>query len=204
MAATIRTSMRVGRVPPSRSTCPSCSTRSSLGCNSSGSSPISSRKTVPPLASSKRPACAVSAPVKAPRSWPKSSLSISDPGSAPQSTTTKLRLRRGLRWWIARATSSLPVPVSPRRSTAVLVGGDLIDAIHHVLERVARSDDRIIGSQPLGGRQSGSGLAGKSDRQICGHRERLGESGSRINPDGGKGIGRDGRGHKLDVGPMQE
>ena len=38
-------------------------------------SPISSRKTVPPSAISSLPFCRRSAPVKAPRSWPKSSFS---------------------------------------------------------------------------------------------------------------------------------
>jgi hypothetical protein len=36
-------------------------------------------------------------------------------------TLTSSRSRRGLASWIARATSSLPVPVSPVISTVVLV-----------------------------------------------------------------------------------
>ena len=44
---------------------------------------------MPPSASSKRPARAAAAPVKAPRSWPKSSLSSRASGSAPQFTATK-------------------------------------------------------------------------------------------------------------------
>ena len=76
----IRTSTRAVRPPPRRSTCPSCSTRSSFGWSSSGSSPISSRNTVPPFAVSNRPACDVWAPVNAPRSRPKSSLSMRVPG----------------------------------------------------------------------------------------------------------------------------
>ena len=50
------------------------------------SSPISSRKIVPPFASSKRPFFRLSAPVKAPRSCPKSSDSTSVSGSAAQLT----------------------------------------------------------------------------------------------------------------------
>ena len=38
-------------------------------------------------------------------------------GSAPQSTGTNGPAARGLAAWIARATSSLPVPLSPRIST---------------------------------------------------------------------------------------
>ena len=46
---------RSRRSPPTRVTSPSCSARSSFGCSASGSSPISSRKSVPPSAASKRP-----------------------------------------------------------------------------------------------------------------------------------------------------
>ncbi len=42
-------------LPPKRSNSPSWSTRRSLACSSRGSSPISSKKSVPPSASSKRP-----------------------------------------------------------------------------------------------------------------------------------------------------
>jgi len=38
-------------------------------------------------------------------------------GRAAQFTATNNPCRRRLRWWIARATSSLPVPVSPPIST---------------------------------------------------------------------------------------
>jgi hypothetical protein len=53
-----------------------------------GSSPISSSSSVPPLACSNRPFLRRSAPVKAPRSWPKNSLSRSGSGSAAQFTAT--------------------------------------------------------------------------------------------------------------------
>ena len=70
-----RTSMRRGRVSPSGTTSPSCSTRSSFACIAGGISPISSSSTVPPAAASKRPRWSWIAPVKAPRRWPNSSLS---------------------------------------------------------------------------------------------------------------------------------
>ena len=57
------------RVP---STC-SCSTRSTLACVFRLMSPISSRKIVPPSASSNLPRRSATAPVNAPRTWPKSS-----------------------------------------------------------------------------------------------------------------------------------
>ena len=55
VAAMRRTSTRLVRVEPSRSTSPVCSTRSSFTWISSGSSPTSSRKSVPRSASSNRP-----------------------------------------------------------------------------------------------------------------------------------------------------
>ena len=65
---------------------------------------------MPPCASSKRPSCRATAPVKAPFSWPNSSLSASDSVSAAQLSATKgPAARRDLRWMRA-ATSSLPVP----------------------------------------------------------------------------------------------
>ena len=123
VAATTRTSTLRVRVPPTGSNSPSCSTRRSLPCSSSGSSPISSRKSVPPSAASKRPVAPRVAPVKAPRSWPKSSLSISAGGDGGAVHVDE-RLARGggCAAWMARATSSLPVPVSPRMSTVASAG----------------------------------------------------------------------------------
>ena len=54
------------------------------------------------------------APVKAPASCPKSSASARPSGIAPQASLVKGPLAREEAAWIARATSSLPVPVSPR------------------------------------------------------------------------------------------
>ncbi len=76
VAAITRTSTFVSVWEPSRQNTPSWSTRSSFDCSSRGSSPISSRKIVPPSATSKRPNFRLSAPVKAPFSYPNSSLSI--------------------------------------------------------------------------------------------------------------------------------
>jgi len=65
--------------------------------------------------------------VKAPFSWPNSSDSTSVSGIAATLTATKAWPRRSLRAWIARATSSLPVPLSPVIST--VVGVDAICVI---------------------------------------------------------------------------
>ncbi len=77
--------------------------------------------TVPPSAASNLPGLRSSAPVNAPRSWPNSSFSISAAGSAAQSTFTNGPLRRGEFTCTARASSSLPEPLSPRMSTVASV-----------------------------------------------------------------------------------
>ena len=94
---------RPSGVPPSRPgvcTRPSSSTRSRRACTARSMSPISSSSSVPPLASSKRPARAVRASVKAPRAWPNSSASTSGVGNAAQLSLMKGRSRRRLCRWI--------------------------------------------------------------------------------------------------------
>ena len=78
-----------------------------------GSSPISSKNMTPPLTDSSRPCLTFSAPVKASWAWPKSSLSMSSAENAPQFTARNRLSARGESSWMMRATSSLPVPVSP-------------------------------------------------------------------------------------------
>ncbi|MNE12339.1 hypothetical protein D3C80_1051330 [compost metagenome] len=82
---------------------------------------ISSRNRVPPLANSNLPMRRLLAPVKAPASWPNSSLSTTDSASAPALIATNGPSRRADRSCRARATTSLPLPVSPRISTSALV-----------------------------------------------------------------------------------
>ncbi len=60
--------------------------------------------------------------MKAPFTWPKSSLSMSSSGMAAQLTSTNGPEARRLPAWIARATSSLPVPFSPKIKARPLVG----------------------------------------------------------------------------------
>ena len=74
VAASTRTSTWTVRVRPTGRTSPAPRNRRSTAWASSGSSPTSSRNTVPPSASRRSPACRSTAPVNAPRSWPKSSL----------------------------------------------------------------------------------------------------------------------------------
>jgi len=61
------------------------------------------------------------APVNAPFSWPKSSDSSRLSAIAAQLIGSKGISHRGLWSWIARATSSFPVPLSPRMRTFIRV-----------------------------------------------------------------------------------
>ena len=119
VAATKRTSTGTCRFEPSGSTIRSWMTRRSLACSGNGMASISSRKTVPPSACSRRPTRFAAAPVKAPRSCPNISLSKMVSGTAAQLMATNGRCRRLLRSCRARAATSLPAPVSPRSSTSM-------------------------------------------------------------------------------------
>src|SRR4030095_12000381 len=88
VAAITRTSRWIVSTEPTRLMVRSSRARRSLGCISSGRSPTSSRKMVPPRATSKAPGRAWCAPVKAPFWCPKSSDSISVGGIVLQSITT--------------------------------------------------------------------------------------------------------------------
>ena len=93
----------------------------SLACSLISISDISSRRSVPPPANSNLPALLVTAPVKAPRSYPKSSDSRRFSGIAAQFIATKGLEARGLFSWTSSAISSLPVPLSPCTSTVALL-----------------------------------------------------------------------------------
>ena len=62
VAATTRTSTRLGWLAPTGTTCPSSSTRSIFAWRAGGMSPISSRNSVPPSASSNHPLRSVECP----------------------------------------------------------------------------------------------------------------------------------------------
>ena len=117
VAASTLAEIGFATVDPTGRTSFSCSARSSFACRSSGNSPISSRNTVPLSAEASNPSFARSAPVNAPFTCPNSSLSISVGTSDPQSTVTNGFAAFGPLKWIDRATSSLPVPLSPRIKT---------------------------------------------------------------------------------------
>ena len=98
MAAISRTSVRTVSLPPTRSNDCSCSSRRTLACTASGMSPISSRNSVPPSHCSNLPMRRRSAPVKAPFSWPNSSLSSRVSGMAAQLRARKGALAAGPCW----------------------------------------------------------------------------------------------------------
>ena len=77
---------------------------------------------MPPSATSSLPFFCATAPVKAPFSWPNSSLSSNVSVSAAQLMATNGLAERALCRCSARATSSLPVPLSPRTRTEVSCG----------------------------------------------------------------------------------
>ena len=97
VAATMRTSTRIARDEPIRLTSPYSTARNNLSCAPWLSVASSSRNRVPPSASSKRPARALVAPVKAPASWPNNSASISVSGKAAQFIVMSGPAQRGLR-----------------------------------------------------------------------------------------------------------
>ena len=78
--------------------------------------------------------------MKAPFTCPNSSLSSSVSGRAAQLTLTKAASARGLSAWIARAASSLPVPLSPAISTVEEVRATV---------RIMSKTERIAADVPL-------------------------------------------------------
>ncbi len=69
---------------------------------------------MPPFAASNFPLRRAVAPVNDPFSWPNSSDSRSVSVRAAQETATNGPPARGLSAWMARARTSLPLPLSPR------------------------------------------------------------------------------------------
>ena len=121
MALIILTSTVRVSAPPRRSNFCSCKTRRSFDCVLRLMSPISSRNIVPLFASSNLANLLSVAPVNAPFSCPKSSLSINVSGTAAQFIIMRGSFLRLLRLWISLATSSLPLPLSPWISTVTSV-----------------------------------------------------------------------------------
>ena len=103
---------------------------------------------MPPSANSNRPRRCCNAPVKEPFSCPNNSEAIKSRGMAAQLTLTNAREERRDRLWIARAISSLPVPVSPVISTVASVGATL-DTRDSTLLQGARTSDDLVAHRSL-------------------------------------------------------
>ncbi|MCY1401541.1 hypothetical protein D9M71_166620 [compost metagenome] len=125
VAAITRQSTAMLWFEPRRSRVRSCKTRSNFICRLIGMLSTSSRNSVPPLACSILPMRRLPAPVKALASWPKISLSNRFSGRPPQFRATNGCAWRLLKSCRQRATSSLPVPVSPSISTLAEVSATL-------------------------------------------------------------------------------
>ena len=97
VAAMTRTSTLIVVFPPTRSSVLSPKTRNNLTCKVASISPISSSTNVPPFACSNRPMRRSNAPVKAPFSCPKSSLSNNCALNAAQCTITSFSFGRPLK-----------------------------------------------------------------------------------------------------------
>ena len=109
----IRTSTCISPSPPILLILFSCSTLSTLAWAFRLMSPISSRKIVPPLASSNFPFFCLIAEVKEPFSCPNNSLSINSEGIAAQLTSINAFSRRLLFSCNCLDTNSLPQPFGP-------------------------------------------------------------------------------------------
>ena len=147
MAERIRTSIRRVRDEPTRSSSPVSTTRRSLACWAGVTLAISSRKSVPRWASSKRPTRSSLASVKAPRTWPNSSLSKTVSDRAPVLTVTSASPTRGESSWRTWAIRLLPVPCSPVIST--LASDGAIRSTSSITGRMA-ADSAIIRSERSG------------------------------------------------------
>ena len=158
-----RTVTRIVCSPPTRWNSPSCRTRSSLACDASCRSPTSSRKIVPPSASSNLPRRSAAAPVNAPFSWPNSSLSISSVGIAAQFTFTNGPAANGLSRWMCAASSSLPVPDSPISSTRTSDRATCVACCTALLEHAGPIRSSSARRRPARG-SAGSRAAGPTTR----------------------------------------
>src|SRR5690606_27475822 len=122
VAATTLTSVFSTLDEPTLINSPFSNTRNKRACVPNGISPISSRKIVPPLVTSKYPLRASCAPVNDPFSCPNNSESIVPSGIEPQLMAINCPCLRGLRWWIILENDSFPLPLSPVISTDISVG----------------------------------------------------------------------------------
>jgi len=113
-----------------------------MACPEGDRSPISSKNTVPPCAAARSPSRRSSAPVKAPRSWPNSSLASSSAGSAAQKDGLQVRLigRRGVGHRgrfpdLAAAIAALPATSLILDGEVAIFDDQLVSRFHLLWER---------------------------------------------------------------------
>ena len=152
----MRTSTRRVRDEPTGSNSPVSSTRNSLGWRLRGTFAISSRNSVPPSASSKRPTRSDFASVKAPLTWPKSSLSKTPSESPPAFTTTRGLPARGETRCTAWATVPFPDPFSPGDEDVGVGGADARSIMSRIGRMAGASAMRRGPSSPRRARFSAS------------------------------------------------
>ena len=157
-----RTLARRVRDEPSRSKSPVSSTRSSLFCWLSGTLAISSRNSVPPSAISKRPTRSALASVKAPRTWPNSSLSKTPSETPPALTVTSGRAARGRDRVQRLRDQALAGAVLAGDQDVGVGGADARDHLQHRLHRRGVRDQvrlavaaqhQVLGFEPLAAAQ---------------------------------------------------
>ena len=138
---------------------------------------------MPRCAISNLPGLRATAPVKAPFSWPKSSVSSSVSGIAAQLIATNGASARGLSACSERANSSLPVPLSPSSSTVVSVAAARCSDGEHLaqrrvladqLRRAAAHRELLLHQQVLGHHAALLERAAHEQQQVIGI-DRLGE-----------------------------
>ena len=120
--------------------------------------PISSSIRVPPSAVRKAPLRGWRASVKAPLTWPNRVSMSRFSSRAPQLMVMKGPLARGLAWWMAAETSSLPVPVSPMTRTSAMVGA----ALRMLARRSCMAAE--VPTRPFSGMSSSSGMFSAGSR----------------------------------------
>src|SRR2546422_87316 len=158
-----RMSTVMATVPPTRSNWWVWSTRKSLAWNSGFVSPISSRKTVSPCASSRRPFFSWCAPVNAPFSWPNSSVSRRPSASATQFTATN-----GLDALGAVVVDRAATRRAPDESdTQALAGGDVDGGVEPLA--VAEGDGRRLPGEEADRGRRRSRLAAPPQRLVDRH-----------------------------------
>jgi len=158
-------------------------------------SPISSRKMVPAPACTNRPARERFASVKAPRTWPNSSLSRSGAGIAAQLTATNGWSRRGEEVMERLGNELLARSRLAGHEHRGIAIGDAADHLDRLADRGARACDAVDRHIAVGGGAEALDLALEREVLECatdGDREgvdlhRLGDEVVRAGADGGDG-----------------